>query len=93
MEITEKEIDKAFKVIRYVFSERIREKGPGISSSPHESLGICTEEYHELIEAVRLKIPDDMALEFIDLAVASIFGYISLGPSREDFNRIGSKSE
>ena len=91
MEITGQDIDKAFKVIHYVFSERIREKGPSMSNSPHESLGICTEEYQELIEAVKLGVSDDMALEFIDLAVASIYGYISLGPSREDLNRVRNK--
>jgi hypothetical protein len=57
--------------------KRAMEKhGHGKTVSDHESLGIITEEYHELIDAVRAN--DGTAWEeMIDLAVAAVFGAMS----------------
>jgi NTP pyrophosphatase (non-canonical NTP hydrolase) len=54
-------------------------KGDGAFSSPHEILGAITEEYHELVEAVRHDKIGSPAIEQIqqelkDLAVLAIFG-------------------
>ena len=57
----------------------IMAKGDGAFSSPHEILGAITEEYHELVRAVRHDKPGNPASEEIqhelkDLAVLAIFG-------------------
>jgi NTP pyrophosphatase (non-canonical NTP hydrolase) len=53
-------------------------KGDGAFSSPHEILGAITEEYHELVEAVRHNIPEQVQHELKDLAVLAIFGLACL---------------
>jgi NTP pyrophosphatase (non-canonical NTP hydrolase) len=55
---------------------RLQEKGRGIYVSNHEALGIITEEYYELIEAVKSNEDINVRQELIDIAVACI---IALG--------------
>ena len=56
---------------------RLKEKGRGTFSSSHEILGIVTEEYWELVDAVK-RHGDDKAgrikQELMDIAVACVFG-------------------
>ena len=56
---------------------RLKEKGRGTFASSHEILGVVTEEYLELIEAVKLHGNDKaqrVKHELLDIAVACIFG-------------------
>lgn len=48
-------------------------KGDGAFSSTHEMLGTITEEFHELVDAVRSNDPDNVQHELKDLAVLAIF--------------------
>jgi len=44
----------------------------------HESLGIITEEYWELIDACKQNDPVDVASELMDIAVGAVFGVASM---------------
>jgi NTP pyrophosphatase (non-canonical NTP hydrolase) len=57
---------------------RIEEKGRGAFASPHEMLGVIAEEYHELIEAVRLNSAVDIGGELADIAVACLFSIATM---------------
>ena len=45
-------------------------------ASSHEALGIITEEYYELIEAIKNNNDVATRSELIDIAVAAIFGIL-----------------
>jgi hypothetical protein len=73
--VSKADIDKAFEQIRlklnhvlFVFPDRAH---PFIST--HEGLGVLTEEYHELIEAVRSNDHQKVCKEAIDVAVTAAF--------------------
>ena len=58
--------------------EAFRKKGLGEFISSHETLGVVTEEFHELVEAVRSNDTSKIKAELMDLAVAATFGYICI---------------
>jgi len=57
---------------------RLGEKGYGSFISEHETLGVITEEYDELIDAVRADDPAAVRKELMDIAVACVFGDASI---------------
>lgn len=59
-----------------LLEKRITEKGAGTFSSRHEILGCVTEEYHELIEAIRTDGFDKKRIihELLDVACSCVFG-------------------
>lgn len=57
---------------------RLEEKGRGAFVSNHEMLGVITEEYHELIEAIHRNDSIDVASELSDIAVACLVSLASL---------------
>lgn len=67
---------------------RLEQKGKGTFASSHEILGIITEEYHELVEAVRLH-GDEKARriksELMDIAVACVFGAACINEGKMDW--------
>lgn len=54
------------------------DKGDGAFASTHEMLGTITEEYQELIEAVRHNNPGQVKQELKDLAVLTVFSIACL---------------
>lgn len=54
---------------------RIEAKGRGLFYSPHEGLGVVTEEYYELVEAVREGA--GVVDEAVDLSVAALWAAVS----------------
>lgn len=56
---------------------RVAKYGPGAFVSSHEALGILTEEYLEVVEAVRLNSPPDVDEEMIHTAVVAVFTWAS----------------
>ena len=55
-------------------AERIRKADDRYETpaSAHESLGVITEEYHELVEAIRCNASASIAAEALDIAAACI---------------------
>ena len=70
--INKNKIEQAFAVVRDRLYEQLEKKGPGAWNSSHEILGIITEEYHELVDAV--KNNDGIKDELIDVALCCVFG-------------------
>ncbi len=56
----------------------IKQKGSGSYSSIHEILGLLTEEYHEIIDAVHKKDVKDVKSELIDVAIVALWGVASI---------------
>lgn len=67
----------ALDYVRKQLEERIHEKGRGIFISPHEALGIITEEFHEYLDAVHNDSPISRERELMDIIVPAIFEIIS----------------
>ena len=66
------------KEILRKLGERLKQHGPGSFIGPHEILGIITEEYDELIDAVRDNDYGQVEKELVDIAVGCLFGVASL---------------
>ncbi len=73
--VSNKLIDEAIKEVRKKLYNIMKTKGNKQFVSPHEALGVVTEEYHELVEAVRTGVRITSELE--DVAVAAIFSIAS----------------
>jgi hypothetical protein len=76
--VTQDEIRSVIKIVERILLMRYAEKGFHKAASKHEVLGIITEEYHELIEAIHSNSKHDIAHELIDGAVSHLHGLISL---------------
>jgi hypothetical protein len=77
-QVTDETLTAALEQVVHSVGERLKLKGHGAFVSHHEGLGIVTEEYHELVEAVRGNDPVDVANEAMDVAVGAIFIVASL---------------
>lgn len=67
------QIANALKLTAEKLSFRLQQKGYGTFTSSHEILGVITEEYHELIEAVKSNTLNEVKEELKDIAVGCIF--------------------
>ena len=72
-DVTDKSIDSAEKQLSIWLQKRLNRKGYGSFASIHEALGVLTEEYTELVEAVHSKDQDDIYWELRDIAVGAVF--------------------
>ena len=72
--ISKESRDLAVRAVSLLMENRLAEKGDGAFASRHEILGIVTEEYAELIDAVHRGGPSEINLELLDLAVAAVLG-------------------
>jgi NTP pyrophosphatase (non-canonical NTP hydrolase) len=61
-----------------MLESRLDQKGWGTFSSRHEILGILTEEFHELVEAVKSGDNVDVQSELVDIAVGALFGAVCI---------------
>ena len=77
----DQDLNQAMMCVKSELIRRLNEKGYGIWLWDHETLGIITEEYHELIEAIHKR--DGVRNELLDLAVACIFGIVSIDVREE----------
>lgn len=83
--ITEEQLEGARNVIRDWLRHRLDEKGCGALLSRHEILGVITEEYIELIEAVKFKSLTEVKAELRDMAVGCIFGIACIDAKAVDW--------
>lgn len=89
-EVADYVIDNSLMLLKQKLNQRLQEKGKGAFASSHEILGVITEEYLELIEAVKYKpfeINQAKAIdekkeriieEMLDIAVGCVFGMASI---------------
>ncbi len=52
---------------------RIERHGRGAFAGPHEGLGVITEEFHELVDAVRSNDPKEVQKEAMDVLVGCLW--------------------
>lgn len=57
---------------------RIEQKGGYSYASPHEIYGILAEEVKEVLDEVQSNNDVELAKELMDVAVAALWGYISI---------------
>lgn len=69
---------KAIETVTTKLGYRLETKGDGAYVSNHESLGIITEEYLELVDAVRSNDIIEIGNELHDVAVGCVFAIASL---------------
>ena len=77
-EVTDAEISIGLKEVGYKLNRRLEEKGRHGYITSHEVLGIITEEYWELVDAVHKNDLTGILKECLDIAVAGLFAYISI---------------
>jgi NTP pyrophosphatase (non-canonical NTP hydrolase) len=75
--VTQDEIKRATDYFHKELARRIAQKGQYSHITPHETLGLITEEYHEVLMAVHMNNSDEFAQELTDVAVGCIFGLAS----------------
>lgn len=76
-------MEKEIQALRESIRLRLREKGNHSLASSHEILGMITEEYHELIEAIKKNSHKAVLVnELLDLAVAAVFGATCIAEER-----------
>lgn len=73
-QITQEKIEMALKIVEETLKYRLDEKGYGTFCSSHEVLGVLTEEFYELVEAVKSNDIMKVEKELIDVAVGALFG-------------------
>lgn len=72
-QIPRQQLIDAINKTRHWLFERLEQKGYGTWTSRHEVLGIITEEYTELVEAVHSGTTQNIEAELVDIAVACLF--------------------
>lgn len=76
--ITPEQVDEALRLTGEMLKRRLVQKGTLSYASTHEGLGIITEEFHELVDAVKSNDKDAFEKECLDVAVGCIFSIASL---------------
>ena len=76
--VTDKDIDKTVEAVKNAIHRRLRKHGFGLAASLHEVLGILVEEMNEFEDEVKANDTDKAYYELQDIAVAAIFGMISM---------------
>ncbi len=75
------DIQMAFSAMRKKLEQKIAQYGNVKFHSPHECLGVVTEEHYELISAVHRNDPDEFRSECMDVAIAAFWSFLSIAPS------------
>lgn len=84
-QLSNADLDRAMTLIRQACKRRLEQKGRGTLASRHEILGMVTEEYIELNDAVREGTQDDVVRELEDIATACYFGIASIKGGKVDW--------
>ncbi len=84
-EISVENINVTIFELRRQLARRLKEKGAGSFLSTQEILGCVTEEYFELVEAVRSSSREAVLSELYDIAVAAVFGAACIERGKVDW--------
>ena len=71
--VEQRHIDAAFDDLKSELKRRLKEKGKLSFASAHEALGVITEEFWELVLAVKSNDSKEVVKESLDLAVGALF--------------------
>jgi NTP pyrophosphatase (non-canonical NTP hydrolase) len=84
-QITDDTIATANHLLQLQLKLQLEKKGGGTWVSSHEILGIITEEYYELIEAVKNNNEHRIKAELLDLGVAVLFAVACINNGKLDW--------
>jgi len=87
-QLSDKAVEVAIKMLETKLYDRLAQKGWDSWVSSHEILGLATEEYAELIEAVHSNNLVTVTQECLDLAVVCVFAVACLEGGREGFEQL-----
>lgn len=76
--VTDSVLQSSVALTVEALKRRMKKHGVYSAIGPHETLGIITEEYQELIGAIHDNNREETKSELIDIAVSCIFGLASL---------------
>lgn len=76
--VTKDTIEQVVETFKNKLQEQFNKKGKDCFASSHEILGVITEEYYELIEAIKKGDGDDIRNELYDVAISALFGLMSI---------------
>jgi NTP pyrophosphatase (non-canonical NTP hydrolase) len=82
-QLTDKKILTAIEMLIVQVGKRVEKYGYSPYPTMHDALGKMTEEYTEIIEAVRGENPERIAAEFLDAAVVSVITVASMVAGEE----------
>ena len=77
MKVRQATIDAAMQEFRAMLTKQIEAKGDVAWASSHETLGVVTEEYTELVSAIRENHLPAVKNELLDIMVAAFWGIAS----------------
>jgi len=83
--LTESEFAETVDATIQAFRTKLDGKGWHISVSPHEILGLTSEEFHEFAAAVHDNNHTQMKSELEDIAVACLLGIASINSRKMDW--------
>lgn len=83
--ITDADLERVIQVVVRKLEFRMKEKGRGAFVSSHEIMGIVSEEYDEMKEAVQENDHNKLFDELADIAVASLKGMASMQVAKLDW--------
>jgi len=83
--ITDADLERVIQVVVRKLEFRMKEKGRGAFVSSHEIMGIVSEEYDEMKEAVQENDHNKLFDELADIAVGSIKGMASMQAGKLDW--------
>ena len=86
--VTNDHLLKAIDALDSALRSAMASKGDKAFASPHEALGALTEEYHELIEAVRANDAEAVRGELLDNAIVAIWAVASTFARSEQEKKI-----
>ena len=83
--ITDADLERVIQVVVRKLEFRMKEKGRGAFVSSHEIMGIVSEEYDEMKEAVQENDHNKLFDELADIAVGIIKGMASMQAGKLDW--------
>lgn len=84
-QITEMSMVDVVCKFQSALKHRLAQKGYGTFKSTHEILGVLTEEFHELVDAVKSNDIESVRHELFDLAVGAVFGVACIDQNSIDW--------
>ena len=77
-QVTMQQCVESLDSLRPLLQRRLHNHGYGVAASIHEILGIVVEEVDELVDEVRANDLEGVHRELMDIAIAAIFGMVSI---------------
>ena len=92
-DLSSESISKAIELLKRNITIRISRHGKICHANTHESLGIVTEEFHELVDAVKKNGVASIIREMMDVSVGALIGVASIFERWEKIDAVEKKEK